>query len=838
MDAFVQAPEHSKTRAAAEALLEYGDSLPEALPAWSRSTSDARLAPWVHASILAPDHQTRSDAVMRIGEWALRSGRFRETAVLIDAGIAPSPALRTRHARLELMSAFYNGQTERAREALEHARALHVAEAELLAPPDRLTSLWPTTEWTGITLSHATHELLPADPSDAGDPVRVAVVGDEVLRLDLRTSVPGVQRRPRTPGVKHFAWLEQEPVALPEGLLARGDLDSDGVDELYGHHEFRDLVRLVPTEHGYERSRLIPGVSDAQSDVMVVDVADVDADGRDELIVGLGAWTAYDLRVYEHTEDGDLTLRARTHRHTSFALTTMPDPWGPGRLIVSYEDDVYTNARVFGADDPSGPPNALLVRRLEGNELVPVFTLPLPQTSMIQNMRSADIDGDGRPELVAGTGFTLNSGHAAGTLVLWSTDDRDTFRVSYLPGRRFLAALQLDNDPAYEVVAVGPELSGPGHPMRELVVLGRRGAPHTPPQVTGRPLALPAPEELLGSGLEDAWQAAALLRKAGLDAQAAEALQRLALIAPSVVAAHASTAAGDLWAEEARPDLATHAYGDAAAAAERAQRGDLAGIAWAAAIRTALEAADPRRAVELAKTWRAAGGTVPDDLADPLGAWERTESTALTLHAAPLHPSWRVEEPLAIEISEGTLVMDWFDTGTTLADLPVTWSGGPIALMVEADLPMVEWGSSAHIRLGPIRARVAGGGGGQVLHTSLECDGPWERRPSSTPPSARPHQMTRVRFHLTWEPSTRRWTCLQSAPDLGIARVHTGAADDAPPPDTMSLTIDSMGQFGPFHLRGHLRRLELWGLTPRIRPPPRATSPTSPSLGATCRRRC
>ena len=69
----------------------------------------------------------------------------------------------------------------------------------------------------------------------------------------------------------------------------------------------------------------ILGIDRLDSDVMDAVAADLDGDGQDELLVAMGAWVAYDLRVYTATSDGWL-LHSRIATGALDRLVVVPRP--------------------------------------------------------------------------------------------------------------------------------------------------------------------------------------------------------------------------------------------------------------------------------------------------------------------------------------------------------------------------------------------------------------------------------------------------------------------------------------------------------------------------------
>lgn len=159
------------------------------------------------------------------------------------------------------------------------------------------------------------------------------------------------------------------------GALVVGDPDRDGRREIFaGAGYARYQSRFYRWEDGKllrfpfaEDLALDTGSPDAfggwsESEITAIRFADLDADGRDEVLISTGAWTAYDLRVYDLIGDA-CALRHRRLLGSLGGLSTI------GTSVFVAKGDLYgRRPTVFGSDSPAGIPNGFyrLGRKSEG----------------------------------------------------------------------------------------------------------------------------------------------------------------------------------------------------------------------------------------------------------------------------------------------------------------------------------------------------------------------------------------------------------------------------------------------------------------------------------------
>lgn len=820
--AFAEAPEHRGTAAAARAWLSLGDeqrARRDHRP--GRGTSD-HLVSWSRALADAPGAALQTEALLRIARERYERMRVDDLGALLGEleAIAP-PEAEAELLPLQLGWALLADQTDDAARLRLRAQELGLPVASRFADPVRTRAALGTGTPLRLTAQYAWFPHREASE----EPEAWLLVGDRYTRatLTLPVQVHETLTLPGRPDIRRLRRQEDGTVTTvgPPWPRAWGDLDGDGVSEGYGW-DGRDLLRADRTPAGLRWRPVDRGITLARSDGGGVVVADLDADGADELVAGLGAWHALDVRVLVPDGAGGLRLRARAHRNSVFDIAALPDPWQPGALVVALESECYPNARVHGHEHPAGPPSAVVVRRLVGDELVEIDRWELPKSADgLRLLRTVDVDGDGRQEVVGVLESDAYGSVVAEvmTFVLWPAAERDRFEVGIQWGVALMHDAELDGDPATELVVAEGSLDGLAEGVgTELWILGhgdtplprRPVRPPTPPQ--------PAPEGVAGEAAERVWLAADLLARSGLRTEAVDLLERQAAISQERTAVALGRAAAALWAAERRPERA-------AAAWERVAMGDRAGP-WADAALAWLDAGEPGLALRAAAAQRRLdpAAALPDAALAP---WQ--EAAVLRVDGStPLDPGWAIEVPLALEhrptgvvlrhvgvrppdVRRGTLT----PRAAPLARLPLRRVGDALAMQLDATWTRAEWGSRGDLGLDlgafDNAFAVAAGGGGELVSATFLCPGRLQGNDAYLMPDLdQPIDVPlRVRFRLAWLPHRARWMCSIELPELGLFdRVEW---EDPPPPAELSLVLGNMGQLGAYS-EAQVERLELWGV--------------------------
>lgn len=391
--------------------------------------------------------------------------------------------------------------------------------------------------------------------------------------------------------------------------------------------------------------------------------ADLDQDGRDELLLTLNQPNGYGIWAYQVPDQGGVELAGfeRIGDVTRAVVATTAD--GPQVMLATTR--AIPSVQLFGDDAPYAGPTRLLSVALDDQGLVLAEHLHLQEYKLITDELTAlDLDGDGLDELLLTVNLDTESMRA--TLLMRGTPDG------------FADPIEIDG-----LAVVAPLASAPGGPGRAVggwkrtdgpgmqwVVLGDPGPP---------PPADPRPDT---TGMS----APARLEQLGLLKESARAWLAHADGQQGTEAATARSEAARLWGLADRP-------ADAAQAA-------MAAGEPASAAEYALAANDWALAAQLDPTWESlATPSFELDLTRPLPDVVQT----------PLTPA--VQQDLAA----GTLRLHAVAGAPDILRIPLRATGAPLALHVTLELERMDWSSALRVTLdgpdGPVTEL-----GGPVFH--------------------------------------------------------------------------------------------------------------------------
>lgn len=385
--------------------------------------------------------------------------------------------------------------------------------------------------------------------------------------------------------------------ALENVICATFAATHDGPPRLYagtGPYD-RALYELSATAPPRRPAPDTPG-----SDVNALLGADLNGDGRDELIAAYGPWRTYEVRAYTADGDGLVAVDSIGLGNVD-ALAAYPADDGVMEVVAA-KSNRYPSRLRFGVDTPYGEPAGLYVLRMvDGRWKVRAFA-PLPVDdpdlgAVLPHVSVGDVDGDGHAEIYA----EVAMGHEALT---WIVDPDHPDDGALIGGMRALAAVDLTADGQDELLV--------GLTDREEATWAL-GAGDTPLP----PLVQTAPDTRLVEAPPDAPGSARLLAEMGLFTQAAARAAGVAALETGDQRRALLTWAAQLTATEGSPRRSSQAWLAAA------QAGDTS--AWAEVRRFADRAHDPvllaAAANALGQPDPRLGAPAPFDLRASPAAW-------------------------------------------------------------------------------------------------------------------------------------------------------------------------------------------------------------------------
>jgi len=778
---------------------------------------------WANAYVQPGPPALRSQALLGLAEAYRRDGRWTGVASVLTLLAHAAPDLYTAPAAVGL-------RIDVAAALRDLPGALALA-SDPAAPPDR-RALAPVLAQLVQMTATPHRDVFGARPLD----------GDRLL-LDLRPpgqpahhlvvaadrSLASRHHEPRTRMISAgHGWVVQDDglaVALlawtPEGLHEVGrwpgadqridsaravDLDGDGLHEIYVADQ-GDLWTLARDDDGQWQRRLAhPATAAARSGGGGLVDGDLDGDGRPELVVALGPWRAYDLRVFQAAASGVLDLRARHKLGHTVGVHLLATPAGPRVVAVATGD--YPNTGVFPEAHRSGAPKGIHILRLTADGLALTHSLPIPD-DRIEDLvpgifATGDLDGDGLDDLV------LHLEHHAtpfipgrSVLLVARQLPAGDFAVILLGGIKLVALAQLDADPAMELL-----FNRGDDPTLWIAGTGDSVLPGESPP--GLEYADTHARWLESAGAPDEVVA---LARVGVPELALSSATQVAALADEPTRRRLHLAAAQIAEDLRQPALAISLLADAAeddalrpAALERLVADHLAlGRHREAAEHSARWLAEPALSAET----RARAAAIDGSLAR-LTASRAVVPLQLTTSAAEFVPA-----VLRRELTRGGLVIDSHAELTTAIAWPIDWPGERV--VVEADLVAreLQWSATFQVRL-TTEARVLAvatiqiRGGDLIYEAFLTCG------PATTAigvPVRPDGAIDPLRLQLVVDPAQSRVECRLLAPDGAPRFTLDTALVAAPGPGRLHLEIGADPGFGAPTARAQvgLVRLELAG---------------------------
>ena len=479
-------------------------------------------------------------------------------------------------------------------------------------------------------------------------------------------------------------------------------------------------------------------------------MGDLDGDGVDELMIGFGPWQRFDLRVFRPDARGELELIAERRLGQIGGLAIVHR--GPRRLLAALVDNASPAPDLFPEPPHTGAVAGVHLFEWVNGALVEVDFVALPHGDSFGRFMArdpvvvGDLDGDGLEDLA----FTVFN---KGPWLLLLRQTASGFEPLLLAGVAVLAGMQLDADPPLELLV--QQAPGVG-----LLALGLGDEP-TPP-VPQPVLELP-PSTFTDPVLVERWNRANdLAALALLDSAAAILRDSALLVTDRPTKSALLDRAGELFSSNGRvlEVLALeHDVHDDPQVRGRAQARRAEALSRLGRYEDALTEAEallraPARTAEQAELTRA--------LVEDLSALLAPEAQIDLRFDVPLAREWRLLTPGALRRDPTRSVLEFSipATSTPVAELPIEWTGGPIALDFEIDIERLEFGACVEISISDANdqrwlggALCGQGGGGRLAHTEWVKlgGGPWMMSDEYEVPSGI-HRQT-VHLHMAYFPA-------------------------------------------------------------------------------------
>ncbi len=273
--------------------------------------------------------------------------------------------------------------------------------------------------------------------TDSDRPLELAT-GTELFQL----SVTGNRTLSTLPDFDHTPYNAAVSVRFEDGRVATGDIDGDGDIDMIRSARLYYENGISP-----EKGRLVTCINNGDgtwsrgwswvdnitnSQVPALHLADLDRDGDLDFIEGYGS-----VRIHWNPGNGNFSAAPTTYYTNQFAVT---GERGVEFAVADFDGNGWQDIAVFYGVPGMNPdvPNWLTGRLGLLSNTGGTFTASTVATLVVANeflnADSADLDADGRPDLVASSGsglrFYRNTGAGFAASVVISTDSIGNFELA------------------------------------------------------------------------------------------------------------------------------------------------------------------------------------------------------------------------------------------------------------------------------------------------------------------------------------------------------------------------------------------------------------------------
>ena len=379
-----------------------------------RGPSERVIEAWAEAVTSAPEEPDERRALTQLANSFATAGRWRSLDHVLGRLEALGARAETEALRFRTTT-FHRDFAAASRLASPHATAPIVAALTQAQRVADLEFVQPM-RWLGrdvlLTRGFDSNTVRLLDPRTGFQQVLEATIGDDA-DYTLPRPLMGADgwvvalRADGTVALTHLGGGPPIPVPFGHIRTAVGRIDERGLRAVLGSAGGDRAIMSVlhapnspPTDAIITRAP--PKVSAPASDCDALLWADLDGDGTDELVVALGAWSAYDLRIAGVDDNGAFTplARKRVGALAALALLARPDA---SPLIAAAKIDRYPSVSTFGRDRPHGPEAGVYLFEYAAGTIEQVAFIPLPPGIGAVHGRSSlvtgDFDGDGLSDL-------------------------------------------------------------------------------------------------------------------------------------------------------------------------------------------------------------------------------------------------------------------------------------------------------------------------------------------------------------------------------------------------------------------------------------------------------